>query len=111
MPFQDPNNSSLSNEPHNFDVGNQQAMISHVADFQPMLHAAIAEAKAAGLSDAASRLEARAFAAYTTSAELMGETGLAIKDFLQTEGRSVPKSVAAKLSSCLIEVNKVWASL
>jgi hypothetical protein len=86
-------------------------MISPVADFQPMLRAAIAEAKAAGLVASASRLEAQVFAAYGTSSELLGETGAAIKDFLQSEGSAVPPSVAAKLSNCMMEVHKVWPSM
>lgn len=86
-------------------------MAEQVADFQPLLEAAIAEAKAAGLVAAASQLEGRAFAAYATSSELLGETGAAIKAFLASEGSAVPRSVATKLNLCLMEVRKIWPSM
>lgn len=86
-------------------------MPNQVQDFQPQLRAAIVEAKAAGLVDVALRLEERAFGSYTTSTELLGETGIAIKDFLKARGSAVPPSVAAKLNDCLAQVRKVWASL
>ncbi|TJY58324.1 hypothetical protein E4T66_16670 [Sinimarinibacterium sp. CAU 1509] len=83
-------------------------MDSRVAEFQQMLRAALDEAKAAGLVNAASQLEFRAFAAYTTSSELLGETGVAIKEFLQTAGPAIPPLVVVKLNLCLTEVRKVW---
>lgn len=89
-------------------MGSNKIMTDQVADFQPILRAAIAEAKAAGLVVAASELEVHAFAAYTSSSELLGETGAAIKAFLASEGTAAPQSVVAKLNLCLMEVRKVW---
>ena len=83
----------------------------HVDDFYPMLKSAISEAKAAGLETSALKLEERAFAAYTTSSELLGETGDAILEFQRTEGSAVPPLVTAKLKCCLNEIRKVWPKL
>jgi hypothetical protein len=86
-------------------------MSNRVADFQPMLRAAIAEAKAAGLLTAALQLEGKVFEAFTTSSELLGETGAAIKAFLASEGAAAPQPVVAKLNLCLTEVRKVWPNM
>lgn len=83
-------------------------MGSCAKDYYPLLEAAIAEAKAAGLGAAASKLEAQALAAYTTSSELLGEHGIAIREFLRSEGAAVPPLVRAKLNECLKEIRKVW---
>jgi len=77
-------------------------------DYYPYLKAAIAEAKAAGLDAAATELEDKAFAAYTTSSELLGEHGLAIRQFLDSGGAAVPAGVKANLDRCLAEIRKVW---
>ena len=84
-------------------------MKDKVADFHPWLREAIAEAKSSGLEREASKLEQRAFAAYTTSSELLGETGDAIREFLHSAGRSVPPTVNKKLRACLAEIGKVWS--
>jgi hypothetical protein len=81
-----------------------------VDDFYPLLRATIAEAKTAGLLESASKLEARAFAAYTTSSELLGETGQAILEFLDSKS-TVPAVVRANLEYCLMEIRKVWPEL
>ena len=86
-------------------------MSIQVNDFHPMLRAAIAEARAAGLEPSASSLETRAFSAYTTSSELLGETGDAILEFLRTAGDAVPPPVAEKLKRCMAEIRKVWPQL
>ena len=83
-------------------------MKNKVADFHPWLREAIAEAKSSGLECEAYKLEQRAFAAYTTSSELLGETGDAIHEFLQNAGRSVPPAVNKKLRACLVEIGKIW---
>ncbi len=83
-------------------------MTDHLADFQSVLKAAISEAKAAGVEPSTSQLEERAFAAYATSSEWLGEAGLAIKAFLAAPGSSLPLSVVEKLNFCLAEVRKVW---
>jgi hypothetical protein len=80
-----------------------------VNDFYPILRSAIAEAKAAGLEPFASQLEERAFSAYTTSSELLAETGGAIVEFQNAAGNAVPSSVAGKLEHCLGEIRKVWS--
>jgi len=80
-----------------------------VNDFYPMLRAAIAEAKAAGLEPLALQLEKRAFSAYTTSSELLMETGEAIVEFQNAAGGAVPPLAAAKLKRCLGEIRKVWS--
>jgi hypothetical protein len=79
-----------------------------VADFTPTLRLAISEAKAAGLADAASELEARAFACYTTSSEMLGETGMAIRAFLNSRTRPIPLNITTRLEICLNEIRKVW---
>jgi hypothetical protein len=86
-------------------------MEHHVDDFFPLLREAIAEARSAGLTDLADRLESRALAAYTTSSELLGEIGKAILAFLQAGGESVPPSVAGNLNACLLHVQRVWPHL
>ena len=72
----------------------------------PLLKAAIAEAKSAGLGAAATELEERAFAAYTTSSELMGEHQMAISEFLEAEGPAIPPHIREKLEQCLEEIRK-----
>jgi len=79
-----------------------------VEDYYPFLKTAIAEAKAAGLDAAATELENRAFAAYASSSELLGEQGLAIRQFLKSGGAAVPAGVKANLDRCLKEIRKVW---
>lgn len=86
-------------------------MNRNVADLRPMLKSAIAEARNVGLEAAASQLESRAFAAYTTSSELLGETGDAIKEFLKAGGSEVPPLAASQLNRCLKEIRKVWPRL
>ena len=83
-------------------------MTLQVEDYYPFLKAAIAEAKAAGLDAAATELEDRAFAVYTTSSELLGEHGMAIRQFLKSGGAAVPAGVKANLDRCLVEIRKVW---
>jgi hypothetical protein len=75
--------------------------MSEVEDYSPRLKAAIAEAKAAGLEEAAAELEGRLFAAYTTSSELIGEHGVAIREFLKSGGAAVPPGVRASLEGYL----------
>jgi hypothetical protein len=80
----------------------------HVADFGPALRQAIKLAREAGLTESATELEERAFAAYTTSSEWLGEVGEAILQFRAREGKRVPTDVAELLDQCLTEVGKVW---
>jgi len=80
----------------------------HVADFSPALRQAIKLAREAGLTESATELEERAFAAYTTSSEWLGEVGEAILQFRAREGKRVPADVAELLDQCLREVGKVW---
>ena len=82
-------------------------MATQVEDFYPLLREAIAEARAAGLKSLANSLESRSFAAYTTSSELLGETGQAIVEFLQASNAKVPPTVAAKLKECLRQIQQV----
>jgi hypothetical protein len=70
-------------------------------DYPQLLRAAIAEAKGVGLNAAATRLEERAFALYTTSSELIGENRAAIQEFLHSAGPALPPGVKAKLRQCL----------
>jgi hypothetical protein len=82
-------------------------MSTQVEDFYPLLREAIAEARAAGLESLADSLESRSFAAYTTSSELLGETGQAIVEFLRTANAKVPPTVADKLKECLRQVQRL----
>ena len=75
-------------------------------DYYPLLKAAIAEARAAGLEAAATELEGKVFAGYTTSSELMGEHAIAIRTFLESQGSAVPSNVKANLARCLKELGK-----
>jgi len=86
----------------------QENSAVHVAEFSPSLRHAIRLAREAGLTDSATELEERAFAAYTTSSEWLGEVGEAILQFRAREGRRVPADVAELLNQCLREVGKVW---
>ena len=83
-------------------------MTGKAEDYYPFLKAAITEAKAAGLGAAVAKLEDKAFAAYTTSSELVGEHGLAIREFLESGGTAVPAGVRENLVRCLAEISKVW---
>ena len=86
-------------------------MPKHADDFFPLLREAIAEARSAGLGSLADELESHAFAAYTTSSELLGEVGQAIVAFLRAGGESVPRSISRKLYACLAVVQRVWPQL
>lgn len=77
------------------------------ADFSPSLRRAIALARAARLTESAAELESRAFAAYTTSTELLGETGAAILEFRRRESVRIPDEVSDLLDQCLWEIGKV----
>ena len=80
-------------------------------DFYPTLRRAIALAREAGLCDAADALESRAFAAFTTGSEALGETGLAILEFRARAGQRLPTEVARLLDACQTEIGKVWPRL
>ena len=79
-----------------------------VPDFAPRLKRAIELAREAGLEDSAAELEGRAFAAYTTSSEWLGEVGDAIHRFRARHGTRIPREAAALFDECLAEVAKVW---
>lgn len=78
------------------------------ADLGPALRQAIQLAREAGLRESATELERRAFSAYTTSSEWLGEVGEAILQFRGREGDRVPADVTRLLEQCLAEVGKVW---
>lgn len=77
--------------------------MTRIRDYTPLLREAIAEARAAGFETAANELEHAAFAAFTTSSEMLQQQGLAIKHFLKTTSDSLPRSIKAKLMVCLTE--------
>jgi hypothetical protein len=78
-------------------------MAATIRDYAPVLREAIAEARAAGFANEASDLEQAAFAAFTTSSEMLQEQGLAIKRFLKATRGTLPRSIEAKLKACLTE--------
>jgi hypothetical protein len=78
-------------------------MDTQIRDYIPLLKAAIAEARADGLFAAVNDLERSAFAAFTTSSEMLQEHGLAIKRFLRATHGLASDSVESKLKACLIE--------
>lgn len=80
-------------------------------DFYPTLRRAIALAREAGLGDEADALASRAFAAFTTGSEALGETGLAILDFRARAGPRLPAEVERLLDACQTEIGKVWPRL
>jgi hypothetical protein len=80
----------------------------HVSDFSPALRQAIMLAREAGLTESATDLEERSFAAYTTSSEWLGEVSEAILQFRSREGKRIPTEVADLLDECLKEIGKVW---
>ena len=86
-------------------------MAAQIEDFYPLLREAIAEVRAAGLDSLADSLESRCFSAYTTSSELLGETGQAIAEFLTTTNAKVPSSATTKLKECLRQVQLVWPAI
>ena len=79
-----------------------------VSDFSPKLRKAIMLAREAGLTESATDLEERSFAAYTTTSEWLGEVGEAILQFRSREGKRVPTKVADLLDECLTETGKIW---
>jgi hypothetical protein len=84
-------------------------MTTGITDYTPLLREAIAEAKAAGFETAASDLEQSCFAvAFTTSSEMLGEHGLAIKRFLKATRGTLPRSTRAKLNACLAATGLAW---
>jgi hypothetical protein len=84
---------------------------TQVQDFYPLLREAITEARSAGFAPLADSLESCAFASYTTSSELLGETGRAIVEFLHAASGKVPPSVAVKLQERLHQVQQVWPEI
>ncbi len=80
-------------------------------DLEAGLREAIRSARAAGLGDAADELQTRCFAAYTTSSEWLGETGLAIVEFISRTRGQIPVTLERQLYDCLAEVRKVWPDL
>ena len=78
-------------------------MTATIRDYTPLLREAIAEARAAGLEAAANDLEQAAFAAFTTSSEMLQEHGLAIRRFLKSTHGRLPPAAGEKLRACLIE--------
>lgn len=74
-----------------------------IRDYMPLLREAVAEARSAGFETAANDLEQAAFAAFTTSSEMLQEHGLAIKRFLKATQDTLPRSIEAKLKACLAE--------
>ena len=86
-------------------------MAESVEHFSTLLREAIADARAAGLGHLASLLEQTSSSAYTTSSEFFGETGQAIVEFLRAGGKSVPRALVAKLTTCLQYVQGVWPDL
>lgn len=89
-------------------------MIAKIRDYIPLLKEAIADARAAGLGAAANELESAAFAAYTTSSEMLCEHGLAIERFLKATRKSLPGPIEEKLKACLTETELVhsgWRGL
>jgi hypothetical protein len=84
-------------------------MTTEIRDYTPLLREAIVEAKAAGFETAASDLEESCFGvAFTTSSEMLGEHGLAIKRFLKATRGTLPRSTKAKLNACLTETALAW---
>jgi len=81
-----------------------------VEDFFPVLKEAVEEARRDGFEPSASLLEDRAFAAYTTSSELLGESGLAIKEFLKENPR-LSSSIRKKFEFCLLQIRKIWPGI
>ena len=84
-------------------------MTTRIMDYTRLLREAIAEAKAAGFETAARDLEQSCFAvAFTTSSEMIGEHGLAIKRFLKVTRGTLPRSTKAKLNACLTKMGLAW---
>src|SRR3989442_4414435 len=89
-------------------------MHMRIRDYAPLRREALAEARADGLETAADNLEQAAFAAFTTSSELLQEQGLAIREFLKATRGKLPASTKAKLEVCLAEIDMVspgWRKL
>jgi hypothetical protein len=82
-----------------------------INDVQSILRRAIDEARRIGRGDSASDLEARCFAAYTTSSEWLGEIGLAIRAFQNEKHQSTSAALDRELTACLEEVKKVWPAI
>ena len=85
--------------------------MDEIADFTPWLREVVDAAKCTGLRSAALELESRAFAAYTTSSEWLGETSEAIALFRSQTKGSLPLDIEAKLRACDTEISKVWPAL
>jgi len=79
-----------------------------LADISPVLRRLISELKAGGLDSAAHDLEARCFAAYTTSSEWLGEVGLALERFRSTNCGRYSSNLDPLIDQCLREVGRVW---
>lgn len=78
-------------------------------DYTRQLSEAIAAAKAAGLEAEAAELETTCFrVAYTTSSEMLGEHGLALRRFLEATRGRLPASVRDILQPCLVEAGIAW---
>ena len=78
-------------------------MATKIRDYIPLLKEAIAEARVAGLVVEADELEWIAFAAFTTSSEMLQEHSLAIRHFLKVTRKRLPRPIREKLQACLTE--------
>ncbi len=74
-----------------------------IRDYLPLLKQAIAEARTTGLVSAVNDLERAAFAAHTTSSEMLQEHGMAIRHFLKVSRDTLPRETRRKLEACLAE--------
>lgn len=78
-------------------------------NYTDLLTDVIREAKDAGLEEAASALEQSCFGvAFTTSSEMLGEHGIALRRFVKATRGKLPPSTKAKLKFCLVETGLAW---
>ncbi|HEX7157410.1 MAG TPA: hypothetical protein VF214_00240 [Edaphobacter sp.] len=79
-----------------------------LADISPVLRRLISELQAEGLGSAAQDLQARCFAAYTTSSEWLGEVGAALERFRSANRGRYSSDSDALIDQILREVGRVW---
>ena len=71
-----------------------------VRDYRPVLRRVLAEARVAGMREAADELDRALAAAFTTSTEMLETDGLAIARFLAATRGRLPADARRRLEAC-----------
>ena len=85
--------------------------MSAVRDLRPELGQIEAGLRQAGFRDSANALHSALSAAYTTSSEMLGEFGKALRQAERRAGPDLPAELKQQIDRCLREIRKTWPGL